>query len=287
MLSGEGLLWSPANTGPLKVRRQVVTMHDAATLDHPEWFERKFAAWYRFLLPRLANRVQRVITVSEYSRHRLVAQTGIPHSKVTVIPLAADARFRTYERPALEAALRIWGLSETPYLLAVGSLEPRKNLGTLFQAWEAWEGRPVGLQLAVVGAGNKVFSGAGFGQVPQGVNLLGRVSDEVLPLLYAGAEAFLYPSLYEGFGLPPLEAMASGTPVVTSNVTSLPEVVGDAALTVDPRDALALRDAMRRVVTDTALASELRVRGLHRAAHYSWEKTAAHTWEILQQEANK
>lgn len=280
----DGLLWSPANTGPLSVRTQVVSMHDMATLDHPEWFDWKFARWYQVLLPNLARRAQRIITISEYSRHRICALTGISHAKVVVTPLAADARFQPASTAQQQMVRQRLGLPER-YVLAVGSLEPRKNLARLFAAWQAWEDRPSGLALAVVGGQGKVFRNVGYEHVPNGVSLLGRVTDDDLPALYSAAEAFAYPSLYEGFGLPPLEAMACGTPVLTSSVTSLPEVVGNSAVLVQPEDVASILHGLRRIVSDAALQEELRGRGLARARRYSWDETASMTWDVLEREA--
>ncbi|AXH00325.1 glycosyltransferase family 1 protein (plasmid) [Deinococcus wulumuqiensis] len=282
----DGLLWSPANLGPVLYRPQVITVHDISPIDHPEWFDPKYVAMTRLLLPPLLKNVQHILTVSEFSRRRLIETFHLPVSKVTALPLAADSKFSplTLEQQQQHRVLHGW---PTRFVLSVGSLEPRKNLKSLFAAWNSWENRPRDLKLLVAGGQGKVFSSIGFDAVPAGVVLLGRVPDEHLPALYACAEAFVYPSLYEGFGLPPLEAMSCGTPVITSNVASLPEVVGDAALTVSPQDTAALREALWRVVGDAELATELRQRGLARAQGFSWETTAELTWQILTHEAER
>lgn len=280
------LLFSPANTGPLAVRHQVVTIHDVATLEHPEWFEGKFAVWYRWLLPRLARRVQHVLTVSEASRQSIIKWTGIAPARVTAIPLAADRRFQPMTQSEEERVRQKLALPER-FVLAVGSLEPRKNLAGLFAAWQGWENRPRDLRLVVVGGRGKVFRGVGFEQLPQDVQLLGRVDDADLPGLYTAAELFVYPSLYEGFGLPPLEAMACGTPVLTSNVSSLPEVVGNAALQVEPDRPERIRAALIELTHNALLREELRGRGLERARQFSWQKTAELTWDVLSREANR
>ena len=133
-LSGQSLLWSPGNTGPLQTENQIVTVHDASTLDHPEWFSGKFARWYRFLLPRLARRVRKIITVSEFSKERLAATCSIPAHKIAVVPNAVDARFQPASTEAMAALCHRHQL-ERPYCLYVGSLEPRKNVSILLKAW--------------------------------------------------------------------------------------------------------------------------------------------------------
>lgn len=283
---GQTLLFSPANTGPLAVRRQVVTIHDVATLDHPEWFEGRFAAWYRWLLPRLARRVQHVLTVSEASRARIIHTTGVSPDRVTAIALAADGRFQPVDAAEQQ---RVRSRLELPerFVLAVGSLEPRKNLAGLFAAWQGWDSRPRDLRLVVVGGAGHVFRNVGFGQLPPDVQFLGRVDDADLPGLYTAAEIFAYPSLYEGFGLPPLEAMACGTPVLTSSISSLPEVVRDAALLADPTQPESIRALLDRLSRDAPLREELRGRGLERAGQFSWQRTAAQTWDILSREAQR
>ncbi|MDQ2900362.1 MAG: glycosyltransferase family 4 protein [Acidobacteriota bacterium] len=278
------MLWSPNNTGPLAVANQVCTFHDLIPLDRPEWFNPRFAAWYRWLLPRLARKVRRIISVSEFTKQRIVERCGIDSSKIAVIPNGVDARF--HPRPADEiAAMRqSLGIGGAPYLLCVGSVEPRKNLLRLLEAWSlALAEMPQDIQLVVAGAkgASLVFSNVTVGKLPARVHLTGYVDDQLLPALYSGAVALLYPSLYEGFGLPPLEAMACGVPVIASNDTSLPEVAGDAAALVDPRDAESIADAILRVSRDDTLRSAMRAKGLARARLYNWDAVALQTWQVL------
>lgn len=289
------LLWSPANTGPLAVERQVVTVHDAATLDHPEWFEGKFARWYRYLLPRLMRKVRRVVTVSEFSRRRLIETAGLPEAQVVAIHNGVGERLRPVPVAEVAEFLRREGLSK-PYFLYVASLEPRKNLRRLFLAWE--RGRfGDDLELVIAGAAGNVFRDQGFEQPPPGTRLLGHADEADLPSLYSGARGFVFPSVYEGFGLPPLEAMACGCPVLTSDAASLPEVCGaefrpeqsasgGAVLYFDPQDPesiaegltrmLRLTDAQRRAMTENAL---------RHAARFSWQRAAEQTWQVLAEAA--
>ncbi len=284
------LLWSPANTGPLSVERQVVTVHDAATLDHPEWFEGKFARWYRFMLPRLMRKVRRVITVSEFSRRRLIERAGLPEDQVVAIHNGVDERLRPAAVADVTNFLRRKGLTK-PYFLCVASLEPRKNLRRLFTAWERC--RLDGLELVVAGASGNVFRDQGFEQPPPGTRLLGHVVEEELACLYSGARAFIFPSVYEGFGLPPLEAMACGCPVLTSHAASLPEVCGPefriartdspgAVLSFEPQDPESIADGIVRMLRLTeAQRRRMTANGLQRAAQFSWRQSAEKTWQVL------
>jgi Glycosyltransferase len=232
------LLWSPSNSGPLAVRNQVVTIHDMVPLDHPEWFNPRFTSWCRFLFPRLARRVKHVMVVSEFTRQRLIFHSGIEPEKVSVVHCGVDARFQPQSSEAIAAARAALQLPDSRYVLSVGSLEPRKNLGRLLLAWERLlPTMGADVWLVVAGARGKqlVFRDVPeLERLPERVFLSGYVPDELLPALYAGAMAFVYPSVYEGFGFPPLEAMACGTPTLVGNRASIPEVVGNAALRVDP-----------------------------------------------------
>jgi len=272
------------------VERQVVTIHDITPLDHPEWLNPKFAKWYQFLIPRLARRVQRIITVSDFTKNRICEVTSVKSDKVVVIYNGVDERFRP---KAVEEIIRTkdaLGISDFRYILTVATIEPRKNLQRLIKAWETiCANLPEDVWLMIVGAKGKdlVFRNASFNTLPPRVRMLGHVPDELLPALYSGALAFAYVSIYEGFGLPPLEAMACGTPVLTSNVTSLPEVVGDAALTVDPYDIEAIADGIRHLVEDDHLRENLSQKGIARAKLFSWDKTARLVWNVLEEAINQ
>jgi glycosyltransferase involved in cell wall biosynthesis len=278
------LLWSPGNTGPLGVTRQVVTIHDMASLDHPEWFERKFALWYATLLPRLIHRVHAIITVSRFSRERIVRLTEVEPRRVHVILNGVNQQFRPADLEIVKRVVTDFGLS-CPYILFVGSLERRKNLGLLLRAWQS--GAFEGVTLAVVGASGHVFSSFGFDSVPAGVHLLGSVPDDVLPSLYTGAAAFVYPSIYEGFGMPPLEAMACGCVVAVSDIPAHREICGEAATYFDPFDPDDLTSKLDWLLRlDNASRAALTKRGLQRAACYCWENAASETWRVLTLAAN-
>jgi glycosyltransferase involved in cell wall biosynthesis len=286
LYSRGGLLWSPCNVGPLAHPRHVVTIHDVAVLDHPEWFDRKFAAWYGYLLPRLVQRAQKILTDSQYSKERIVFRTQVDPAKIEVIPLGVNAIFA----PASIDNKQNWRAAfELPekYLLFVGTLEPRKNLVRLLKAWELAAGQLMDVHLLIAGGSWKSFGSAGFDQLPPRSRLLGYFNHEDLPILYNCALGFIYPSLYEGFGLPPLEAMACGTPVIASATTSLPEVVGDAAITVEPEQVEEIAAAIIALAGDEALRAGLSERGLQRAQQFSWERTACQTWQVLKETARQ
>jgi glycosyltransferase involved in cell wall biosynthesis len=279
------LLFSPSNTGPLRATNQVVTIHDTSVFDYPEAFSPSFAAWYRFLLPRLAQRSRLVLTDSEFIRQRILVRTKVSPDKVRVIPCGVDARFCPEAIGRLEEAAARLRLPSRHFILAVGSLEPRKNLVRLFQAWSRIQDRiseDVWLVVAGASGNSRIFSSGKLDTLPPRVLLAGYVDEDLLPALYAGAIAMAYPSFYEGFGLPPLEAMASGTPVLAGNCSSLPEVVGDAGLLVDPFDVEALAEGICRIVEDSALRGNLRRKGQLRAKQFSWDEAARRTWDVLQ-----
>lgn len=284
-----GLLFSPSNTGPLLVEKQVVTIHDITPLDHPEWLNPKFAKWYQFLTPRLARRVRRVIVDSEFTKDRICEATSVESDKVIVIPLGIDLRFSPKLEEDVNRAKETLGIPNMEYVLTVATIEPRKNLQRLLEAWHnACQKLPKNVWLVVAGAKGQgsIFRDASFNGLPPNVYMAGHVPDEHLPALYSGALFFVYVSLYEGFGLPPLEAMACGTPVLTSNVTSIPEVVGDAALTVDPYDVEAIAHGIKRLTEDGELRAELSRRGIARAKMFTWDKTVGITWKVLEEAAN-
>src|SRR6202048_1605024 len=278
------LLWSPGNTGPVSVSRQVLTLHDAATLDHPEWFERKFALWYNALLPRLVRKVRAIITVSRFSMERIVRLTGVNPERVHVISNGVEPRFRPVDPKSVEQVRTNFDLN-SPYILFVGSLESRKNLKMLLEAWQL--GGFDGATLAVVGASGHMFPKLQFDSIPAGVRLLGRVEDEALPALYAGATGFVYPSIYEGFGLPPLEAIACGCPVAVSDIPAHREVCGSTAIYFDPFNPEDISSSLELLLRlDGPSRASYIDAGLHRAASYRGESAAADTWHVLQVATN-
>jgi glycosyltransferase involved in cell wall biosynthesis len=284
----EGLLWSPGNTGPLRVARQVVTIHDVAPMDHPEWFNTKFAQWYKWLTPRLVKRAQRVVTVSNFSKSRLVELTGVDESRIIVIPNGVNRRF--YPRPAgeIESVKRRLGVPSSRYVLSLGSIEPRKNLARLLLAWSRCQGQlDDDISLVVAGGlgARRIYSDVPITIAPPRVHFTASVPDDCLPALYSGAIALIYPSIYEGFGLPVAEAMASGCVSIVSGSTSLPEVVGNAGITIDPLEVEELADALVTICRDETLRNVLRERAIQQSARFRWERAAKLVLDVLEQAA--
>lgn len=283
-LPGGELLWSPVHSGPLVWRNQVVTVHDVVPLDHPEWLNPRFAAWYRFMLPRLVRRARHVIAISEFTRQRLVESCGVSESAITVVPNGVNDRFSPADSETILHVRKRLGIDGRRYVLVLGSLEPRKNLRRLLEAWQqARSTLPDDVVLVVAGAPGErgVFGDAGLRRWPEGVMAPGAVADSDLPGLYSGAEWSLCVSLYEGFGLPSLESMACGTPVIASDIPVFDEVVGDAGLRVDPYNSLAISRELQRALGSSTLRDEMSARALSRSRAYSWRATAASTFEIL------
>ncbi len=268
-------------THPVQRAKRVVSIHDLTLILFPEWHPAKRLRHMRAGLRASAEAADRIIAVSRATKDDIVKHLAVDPERVAVVPEGVDSSCRPLPRAEVEAALAPLGLAYGAYLLFLGTLEPRKNIGRLLDA-VMQVGADVG-PLVLAGAdgwGNDELRPRIADLTRQGrVRALGYVPETLRPPLLGGARAFLYPSLYEGFGLPPLEAMACGTPVVTSAVSSLPEVVGDAALLIDPLDVDGLAGAIRRLWADDVLRSDLRARGLARAREFSWERTARLTLE--------
>ena len=259
----------------------VVTVHDLGyhffPEAHPGW-PRRYLEWST---PQSARRAAVVLTDSEATRHDLVTLYAIPPDKVRVVyPGVADDLARV-EDPAELARVRTkYGLPER-YLFFLGTLQPRKNVVRLVQAYQLGGAQAEGVGLALGGAPGWLYDPRWTADVP-GVVELGYVADEDVPALYSGALALVFPSLYEGFGFPVVEAMRCGTPVITSETSSLPELAGDAALTVDPLDILALAEAIRRVIQDAGLRARMVESGYALATRFTWEAAALQTLAALE-----
>jgi glycosyltransferase involved in cell wall biosynthesis len=282
------LLHGPLHVAPfISLTPAVITVHDLAFLKYPDRVPRSRRLYLTPGTRRSALRARKVIAISTSTANDLMAWLELPASMIEVIPLAPTASIQHITGPALDTFRQNADITR-PYLLTVGTLEPRKNLSTLLRAFAALAPE-IPHDLVLVGPEGWLNEGLGETVRALGladrVRLTGFVSDEDLSGWYSAADCFVFPSVYEGFGLPPLEAMRCGAPVVTTNVSSLPDVVGDAAITVDPFDAEALAAAMRRVISDQALAEELCARGIARAAEFSWARTARETLAVYREAA--
>lgn len=267
-----GRLLNLAGTSPwFGARHAVSTLHDGAVFDCPQAYSRPFVAWYRRSFRHLAASGARLLTVSAFSRDRLCAALGTPPSRWTIVPNGGDHLLRIEADPAAVDRL---GLRGRRVLLAVASANPTKNLSRLLAAWVQL-GRAEDARLVLIGGGNSaVFRQPEAIADPAGVVRIGAADDATLKALYLHARALVFPSLYEGFGLPPLEAMSLGCPVVASNAASLPEVCGDAALYVDPASVDAIADAMRYALDNDAFAARSVAAGRARAATMTWRGSA-------------
>lgn len=267
---------------PVRRAKRVVSIHDLTVMLFPQWHPAARVREMRAGLQASAAVADRIIAVSRYTKNDIVKHLAVESDRVTVVPLAVDPSLRPLPRHEIDAALAPLGLAHGTYLLFLGTIEPRKNVGRLLDAMVG-AGPDVGpLVLAgELGWGNDVLGPRLAELAREGrIRALGYVPEALRIKLLGGARALVYPSLYEGFGLPPLEAMACGTPVIASDVSSLPEVVGDAALLVNPLDVDALANAIKRLWHDETLRAELRSRGLVRARQFSWETTARLTLDV-------
>ena len=277
-LHSNEVLWSPANTSPWILRRQAVTLHDASVFDHPEWFKSTFGAWTRLSWKVLAKGVKAILTVSNFSRERLQHHLRIPDERIHVIPNGVGRPFEPKSAKVVEGVRAKYKLTK-PYFLFVGTHEPRKNLATLVEAWERFGGVE-NYMLAIAGTDGSVF--ASVSRIDNPTYPFGYVPDSDLPALYSGASAVVVPSLYEGFGLAALEAMACGAPVIASNTSAFTETVGDAGILVQPDNVEEIADAMHRITEDRALANTLRERGLKRAKQFSWDESARRIQSLVE-----
>jgi glycosyltransferase involved in cell wall biosynthesis len=264
---------------PLTPCRSVVTIHDCIHLQFPQYLPHRLGyAYARSALWIAAHRAARVLTVSEASKRDILRYFSVPPGKVDVIYNAIDERYG--QLPSDEDISRVrerYQLND-PYVLYAGNIKPHKNLERLIEAFHLLRrGSLDHVKLLIIGDEISKYATLRRAvhryKLHQHVRFFGFVPDKTLAVLYRLAGVFVFPSLYEGFGLPPLEAMASGTPVITSNVSSLPEIVGDAALLIDPYEPAAIEQAMRRVLTEPALRDDLRHRGLERVKEFSWERS--------------
>lgn len=270
---GVDLLHVPGGNPPLVSSSPVVTtIHDLAPVTHPEWFSRGYATLYRMTIPLAVRRSDRLLAVSAFTRDELLARYPVASNSVTVT-------YNGVSPPTGNDSIPNSGLDLDGYFLFVGADNPRKNLATLLAAYRRYREtveRPA--ELVLVGPQRDIFRGSG--ATGRGVHRLGYVTDTELGWLYRNATLLVFPSLYEGFGLPILEAMSAGIPVLTSDRGAMAEVAGEAAVLVDPTAPAAIADAMSRIAHDGTLRDRLADAGRDRAASFTWERAAEHTFEV-------
>lgn len=272
-LTRDDLFFSPGYNTPLYCASPFVfTICDLSHIYCPENTSPMIRLYYATIAKRAAHRAQRILTISEFTRMQIVEWSGEPPEKIFNVGCGAD--------PAYHPGDEVYGLP-FPYLLCVSNRKRHKNE---LRVVEAFAKTGIASEIRLVFTGDPTAELANLiarNRVGECVNFVGRVPEAKLPSLYRGAEALVFPSLYEGFGLPVLEAMACGTPVVTSNVTAMPEVAGDAALLVDPTSIDEIAAAIKNIIGDDSLRMRLKEKGLRRAARFSWAITAAKVQELL------
>jgi glycosyltransferase involved in cell wall biosynthesis len=273
--------------------RSVVTIHDCIHLRFPQYLPSRAAYFYaRASMWAATHRADRILTVSKASKRDILHYFNVPPEKIEVVYNALDERFGATPDEGAIARVRERYQLDHGFVLYAGNIKPHKNLVRLIEAFDGLRRDGFDdLKLLIIGDEISKWPALRHAvharKLHRHVRFLGFLSDDTLAALYRMAAVFVFPSLYEGFGLPPLEAMASGTPVVTSNVSSLPEVAGDAAVLVDPTDAMDIKEGIKRVLTDPELREQLRARGLVRARQFSWETSVRRTREIYQDVAGR
>lgn len=276
----------------LQRARGILTVHDLAFIIQPECADPKLRAYLEDVVPRSAERADFIIADSENTRNDVVVLLGAPPDRVAVVPGGVEPRFaQVTDASLLRRAREHLGVGDDPFILAVGLIEPRKNLNRLMDAFAELKRSGFIPQHKLVLAGGRGWLVQGIldhhqsSPVRDDVLFPGFVSDDLLPAVYSAADVFAFPSVYEGFGLPVLEAMGCGTPVVASRASCIPEVAEGAALLVDPTDVSGLAGALLRAITDPSVREDLQRRGCERAAHYTWERAASELLDVYREVA--
>ncbi len=270
----------------------IVSVHDVSYLSHPQYFTPFRRRQLRLTVRRTVRRAHKVLTVSQFSRRSILDAYGLPEDKVVVMPNAASARFHPIAREAASASVRARLGIQSPFILTVGDLQPRKNHLGLIRAFEDVMRAHPNWQHQLVLVGKETWFSPVIHQAvarspfARRIVFTGFVSDEDLAVLYGACELFVFPSFYEGFGLPILEAMACGRAVACSNSSAIPEVADSAALLFDPASVPEMARAIRDLLVDPALRSRMERLALARAAHFSWERTARETLDVYHEVAS-
>ncbi len=267
--------------------KKVLTLHDLTPILFPEMHTRETNLTWKSSLKFIKNRTNVMICDSISTKNDCIKLLNIPEKRLRVIPLSADEQYKPLKnKKQIHDELKQEYNIDTPFILFVGTLEKRKNVPTLLKSFYKLKKCKIEHKLVIVGGKGwkytKIFDLIEELNLKDDVIFTDYVTDEYLVKLYNAADLFVYPSLYEGFGLPPLEAMACGCPVITSNTSSLPEVVGDAGIMIDPNDIDSLTESMHKILTDNELRKEMSRKSLERAGMFSWKKTTKETWDVYE-----
>lgn len=280
------IVHSPENAAlfvKLKSQKKVITVYDITPRLFPETFTSLTVLRYRLLFAKSLKTADKIITISDSTKRDLIEHYNIPSEKIVTIYLGVDRRFKPLDQHAVTGYKQTHALNY-PFILYVGTLEPRKNIPTLIRAFAKLKKQGLDHKLVIAGGKgwkyHSIFKLIEVLHLQKEVIFPGYIPAEDLPYLYNAADLFVYPSLYEGFGLPPLEAMACGTPVITSSTSSLPEVVSNAGILVEPSDVNLLAESMRKVLANEVLHASLKAKGLSRAKIFNWENCARETWNV-------
>lgn len=273
------LLFNPCNTGPiLSGSHQITTIHDASVFAVPQAYSSLFRLKYKLIIKFMCKATPQIITVSQFSRNEISHYCGIPSDKITVIPEGCDHILRYNEDCSI---LERYDLGKRPFIIAVSSNSIHKNFNIILKALSLIGESEINFDVVIIGGEyKKVFKKTQY-HFPEYIKQVGYISDEALRCLYKNAACLIYPSFYEGFGLPPLEAMACGCPVIVSNAASLAEVCGDAALYFEPRDPNYLANQVRKLMDDPILRKELCLKGFHQGRKFQWVNAAKEIRKLL------
>lgn len=275
---GSPLLISFTGCGPINYSNQIMTIHDVSHERYPEWFSKNYYRFYHYMMPRIGKKAHAVLTVSEFSKKEIVDTLGINAEKIHVV----HSNVPFHNKPSKEEILSFTRNPEAErYILAVSSMDPRKNFIRLVEAFDKIKDKSV--KLYIIGMSFKAFNTPDLQKlIGENVHLPGYISDEKLQTMYQNALLSVYPSLYEGFGLPPLESMTYGCPVINSDIPALREVSQDAALYVDPYNVDDITQKIEQLLVDEPLRKELQEKGLLQIKKYSWDKSAKQVYELAQ-----